>query len=137
MKNTASLVVAAFLGAILSGWLRSPEIATAHTADGARANEDGRPYLMGTGGASDNKNDLCWVLTKIRTGKGQERLMLSLYQAKENGKHFDLQDTRWIDPDLRMPWNPGKKQDPSVREVFKNLPKEDQMELKEPPEDSK
>ena len=90
------------------------------------------PLIMGTGGANNNVNDICWVLSKVKPVKGPERTVLALYRIKNQGQHFDLADVRMIDADLRVIDLDAKKHDPSVEKVLKSLPKEEAEALLPP-----
>src|SRR6185503_18021007 len=58
--------------------------------------------VLGTGGGTNNQNDLCWVLTRVKPAKGPDRTVLALYRAKKGGDYFDLEDVRMIDADIRV-----------------------------------
>ena len=59
-------------------------------------NGAGSPTILGTGGSTQNQNDLCWVLTKVKPVRGPDRTVLLLYKAEAQGNHFNLigHDTR-------------------------------------------
>ncbi len=86
---------------------------------------------LGTGGGSNNVNDLCWVLSKVKPAKGPERTVLALYRAKKQGESFDLEDVRMIDVDLRVLELDSRehKKGTSLRELLPKLPKDDQDAL--------
>ena len=134
MKNAMMVLAAAVLGAAFSTWMAHPEPVFAQTVDAARPAAKGSElFVLGTGGVTDNKMDVLWILSKVKMASGQERTMLAMYQADRNGDQFDLRDTRWIDPDLRHgEWVSTHK--PKVEEVWKSLPKADKTELKPPTE---
>jgi hypothetical protein len=73
--------------------------------------------LLGTGGATPNQNDLCWVLFKEkgkdRAGAEHDRYALCLYKAMNGGQYFDLADVRELtyDPKPSQLSNPGHKLD--------------------------
>ena len=86
--------------------------------------------IVATGGASNNQNDLCWVLTKVRPARGPERTVLALYRAERNGEQFNLKSVRMIDADLRL--IELGKHEPSVGTILKSLPQEEQDALRPP-----
>lgn len=82
--------------------------------------------VVATGGGTQNQNDLCWVLTRVKPVKGPERLVLALYRAKNNGATFDLEDVRMIEGDLRVIELKGKEHGTtSVENILKAIPKEE------------
>lgn len=87
--------------------------------------------VLGTGGGSNNVNDLCWVLSKVKPAKGPERTVLALYRAKKQGEAFDLEDVRMIDVDLRVLEldSSEHKKGTSIKQLLPKLPKEDQEAL--------
>jgi len=87
--------------------------------------------IMGVGGAANNINDLCWVLTKVKPARGPERTVLAMYRAERGGEHFNLKDVRFIDADLRL-IELGKR-DPTVQTIMKSLPPEEAEPLKPQP----
>jgi hypothetical protein len=89
--------------------------------------------LMGTGGATPNQNDLCWVLTKVKPANGPERTVLSLYRAERGGEYFNLKDVRMIDADIRVIELEVKKHDPTVEGILRALPKAESDPLRPPP----
>jgi len=135
MKSALGMALGAFAGflgavvAIQSGWLPRAEAAQAGPGGGAGAS-DGH-MILATGGSTNNQMDLCWVLTKVKPAKGKERTVLAMYQAENQGKQFNLKDVRYIDPDLRqLELAGGMKQKPSIEQVFKALPEEEQKDLR-------
>jgi hypothetical protein len=88
--------------------------------------------ILGTGGATNNQNDLCWVLTKVKPVRGPERTVLAMYRAERGGEHFNLKDVRFIDADIRLIDLDSKKHDPSVATVLKSLPQDEQDALRPP-----
>jgi hypothetical protein len=88
--------------------------------------------IMGIGGASQNQNDLCWILTKVKPVRGPERTVLCLYRAEQQGAHFNLKDARFIDADVRLIELELKKHEPNVATVLKSLPPEEQEALRPP-----
>jgi hypothetical protein len=87
--------------------------------------------VLGTGGGSNNVNDLCWVLSKVKPAKGPERTVLALYRAKKQGECFDLEDVRMIDVDLRVLELESQehKKGTSLKALLQKLPREDQDAL--------
>jgi hypothetical protein len=76
-------------------------LAQAASPDGAQA---GGAAIMGIGGASNNINDLCWVLMKDKGHRRQgdyDRYSLCLYKANGQGV-FDLTDAREISFDGKL-----------------------------------
>ncbi len=91
--------------------------------------------VLGTGGGSNNLNDLCWVLSKVKPARGPERTVLSLYRAKRGGEFFDLEDVRMIDADVRIVEFKGdehKKGGSEFQKILKLLPKEEQETILPP-----
>ena len=86
--------------------------------------------IMGVGGAANNINDLCWVLTKVKPARGPERTVLAMYRAERGGEHFNLKDVRYIDADLRLV--ELGKHDPTVATIMKSLPAEEAEALRPP-----
>lgn len=91
----------------------------------------GPTMVLGTGGGSNNLNDLCWVLTKVKPARGPERTVLALYRAKKQGEAFDLEDVRMLDVDLRILELDGRdhKAGTGIKQLLPKLPKEDQEAL--------
>lgn len=93
--------------------------------------------ILGTGGASQNQNDLCWVLAKVQPAKGPQRTVLAMYRAKKNGDYFDLEDVRAIDADLRvveLKVAEHKKAGTDVPTIMKALPPPEREALLPPRE---
>lgn len=90
--------------------------------------------ILGTGGGTQNQNDLCWVLSRVKPAKGPERLVLAMYRAKRNGDFFDLEDVRMIEGDLRVVELRGgaHAKDTSVEEILKKLPREEREAILPP-----
>ncbi|HLY07768.1 MAG TPA: hypothetical protein VKW04_00560 [Planctomycetota bacterium] len=88
---------------------------------------NGTATILGTGGGTNNVNDLCWVLSKVKPAKGPERMVLAMYRAKRGGEFFDLEDVRMIDADLRVFELKGSShsKETSVEEILKKLPKDE------------
>ncbi len=133
MRRSYWLAAAALTGCLAAEGIRGAVgSAWAQTVPAGPGEGGGLPILA-TGGAQSGQNDLCWVLTKVRPAKGKERMVLALYRAGKNGEDIALQDVRWVDPDLRMlDWKQDGKA-PSVKDVLKDLPKEERDELLPPP----
>lgn len=133
MRNLKWIVAAAVGGACTAGALLQGGLPAWAQAVPAGPGEGGSLPIVATGGSQSNQNDLCWVLTKVRPAKGKERMVLALYRAGKNGEDIALQDVRWIDPDLRIMDLKQDKNSPSVRDVLKELPKEERDDLVPPP----
>ncbi len=104
--------------------------AQAGPAAGAGAGEG--HTILATGGSSDNKTDVLWVLTKVKPARGPERMVLAMYQV-ERGQGFALKGVRALDADIRcVDFQAGGKT-PSVREIINALPPEEQAILRPPP----
>jgi len=103
---------------------------------GPAAGGAGGVTVLGTGGGSNNQNDLCWVLAKVKPARGPERTVLSLYRAKKGGDYFDLEDVRMIDADLRvidMKAAQHKQANNSdVQSILKALPQVEQEAIRPP-----
>jgi hypothetical protein len=83
--------------------------------------------VLGTGGGTQNQNDLCWVLSRIKPARGPERTVLALYRAKRNGECFDLEDVRMVEADFRVIELKGDShtKNTTVQEILKKLPPEE------------
>lgn len=136
MKN-ALLVVSGLalglLGALIACGSNRNYVSQAE-AQGGPAGGGGVPaptMILGTGGGSNNLNDLCWVLTKVKPAKGPERTVLALYRAKKQGEAFDLEDVRMIDVDLRVLELDGRDHKPgtTIKQLLQKLPPEEQQNL--------
>ncbi len=104
--------------------------AQAGPAAGAGAGES---TILATGGSSDNKADILWVMTKIKPARGPERMVLAMYQVDPRGQGFSLRGARMLDGDLRcIDFQAGNKT-PSVNEIIRALPPEEQAVLRPPP----
>lgn len=104
--------------------------AEAQAGPGSSSALGGNGTIMGIGGSSNNINDLCWVMTRIKPVKGPERTVLALYRAERNGELFNLKDVRFIDADLRL--IELGKHDPTVATIMKSLPPEEAESLRPP-----
>jgi hypothetical protein len=135
MKSALGMALGAFagfLGAVIT--IQSGLLPKAEAQAGGGAGATDGHTIVATGGSTNNQMDLCWVLTKVKPAKGKERTVLALYQAENQGKAFNLKDIRYIDPDLRLYELPGgRKQNPSIEQVFKALPEEEQRDLRGTP----
>jgi hypothetical protein len=102
---------------------------------GPGAGGAGGTIVLGTGGGTNNQNDLCWVLTRIKPAKGPDRTVLAMYRAKRNGDYFDLEDVRMIDADLRIFEfkNDVHAKGTTVQDILKGLPKEERESIVPPP----
>jgi hypothetical protein len=126
-------VLAGFAGAALaiqSGWLPAAE-GQAGPGGGAGAGQG--QTILATGGSTQNQNDLCWVLTRVKPARGPERTVLALYRAERMGETFSLRSVRAIDADLRAIDMHAKDKKPSVNEVLEALPPEESAPLRPPP----
>lgn len=106
--------------------------AQAGPAAGAGAGE--ASTILATGGSSDNKADILWVITKVKPARGPERMVLAMYQVEAQGRGFSLKGARMLDADLRcIDFQAGGKT-PSVKEIINALPPEEQAALRPPPQ---
>jgi hypothetical protein len=106
--------------------------AQAGPAAGAGAGE--ASTILATGGSSDNKNDVLWVMTKVKPARGPERMVLAMYKVEDQGKAFMLRSVRAIDADLRcVDFHAKGGNGPSVKEILEALPKEESDSLRPPP----
>jgi hypothetical protein len=121
----ASLVVVLFS--------KSDLMAQAEAQAGPAAGGSGSsiPTILGTGGGTNNVNDLCWVLSRVKPAKGPERTVLAMYRAKRNGEYFDLEDVRMVDADFRVFELKGTlhSKETSVEEILKKLPKDERESI--------
>lgn len=116
-------VAAILLAACLNGQ------AQAGPAVGAGA---GEATILATGGSSDNKSDILWIVTKVKPVRGPERMVLAMYQVDPRGQGFSLKGARMLDGDLRcIDFQAGNKT-PTVNEIIKALPPEEQAVLRPP-----
>ena len=113
------------LGACLTGQ------AQAGPAAGAGAGE--ASTILATGGSSDNKNDILWVMTKVKPVRGPERMVLAMYKVEDQGKGFVLRGARMLDADLRCIDLQTQGKVYSVNDVLKALPREEADALRPPP----
>jgi len=124
----------AALVALASG--RTEFISRAEAQAGpAAGGANGPSVVLGTGGGSNNQNDLCWVLSKVKPARGPERTVLSLYRARKGGEYFDLEDVRMIDADLRiidMKVNEHRAAKTDVAGILKQLPQAEQDAIRPP-----
>jgi len=101
----------------------------------ASGGTNGSSVILGTGGGSNNTNDLCWVLSKVKPARGPERTVLALYRAKRGGEYFDLEDVRMIDADQRivdMKAAEHKRANSDVAGILKQLPQAEQEAIRPP-----
>ena len=123
----AALGVGLAAAAILAAAVTAGQ-AQAGPAAGAGAGEG--HTILATGGSSDNKTDVLWVLTKVKPVRGPERMVLSMYQVESRGQGFAFRGARMLDADIRcIDFQPGGKT-PTVVDVIKALPPEEQAVLK-------
>lgn len=115
----------ASLAGILS--MRSEWVSKAEAQAGPAAGGAAGVTVLGTGGGTQNQNDLCWVLSRVKPARGPERTVLALYRAKRNGECFDLEDVRMIEADLRVIELKGDShtKNTSVDEILKKLPRDE------------
>ena len=136
MKNALLVVSGVAIGllgalvAVASNRCALPQ-AEAQAGPAGGGGAQGPAMVLGTGGASNNVNDLCWVLSKVKPARGPERTVLALYRAKKQGEAFDLEDVRMIDVDLRVLELDGAehKKGTGIKQLLQKLPKEDQEAL--------
>ena len=120
------IAAAGVLGACLTGQ------AQAGPAAGAGAGE--ASTILATGGSSDNKNDILWVMTKVKPARGPERMVLAMYKVEDQGKAFTLRTVRAIDADLRcIDFHAKGGNGPSVKDIMEALPREESEPLRPPP----
>ncbi|HEX7897033.1 MAG TPA: hypothetical protein VF950_04700 [Planctomycetota bacterium] len=106
--------------------------AQAGPAAGAGAGE--ASTILATGGSSDNKNDILWIMTKIKPARGPERMVLAMYKVEDQGKGFSLRTVRAIDADLRcVDYHAKGGSGLTVKEMMEALPKEESDPLRPPP----
>jgi len=109
MKQALFVISGAAIGLLVSlvalGCVRTEFVpramAQSASPDGTQA---GGATIMGIGGASNNINDLCWVLMKDKGHARQgdyDRYSLCLYKANGQGV-FDLTDMREISFDGKL-----------------------------------
>jgi hypothetical protein len=126
MSGVAVGLLAAFVAVT---WSKSELMAQVEAQAGPAAGGSGSgiPTILGTGGGTNNVNDLCWVLSRVKPAKGPERTVLAMYRAKRNGEYFDLEDVRMIDADLRVFELKGSvhSKETSVEEILKKLPRDE------------
>lgn len=104
--------------------------AQAGPAAGAGAGES---TILATGGSSDNKTDVLWVMTKVKPARGPERMVLAMYKVEEQGRGFSLKGVRMLDADLRCIDLQTQGKAYSVADILKHLPPEEAAPLKPPP----
>ena len=118
--------VAGVLAACLTGQ------AQAGPAAGAGAGE--ASTILATGGSSDNKNDILWVMTKVKPARGPERMVLAMYKVEDQGKGFSLRTVRAIDADLRcIDYHAKGGNGLTVKEMMEAIPDEESKPLRPPP----
>lgn len=132
MKNALLIVSGVSLGLIAALASRAEICPTADAQAGpaAGAGAGNGTTIVATGGATQNQNDLCWIVAKVKPVKGPERTVLALYRAERQGESFNLKDVRAIDADLRLIELDAKKHNPDVPSVLRALPKEEQEALR-------
>jgi hypothetical protein len=132
MKNALLIVSGLSLG-LLAALATKADLglpAYAQAGPGGGAGAGNGTTIVATGGGTQNQNDLCWVLAKVKPVKGPERMVLALYRAERQGESFNLKDVRAIDADLRLIELDAKKHVPDVPSVLRFLPKEEQEALR-------
>lgn len=105
--------------------------AEAQAGPGGAGAPNGMGSVMGIGGASNNINDICWVMSKFKPVRGPERTVLMMYRAEKGGEHFNLKDVRFIDADMRL-FELGKHE-PTVQSVLKTIDQDEADAIKPPP----
>lgn len=128
MKTGLSMAACAAMG-VLAACLTGQ--AQAGPAAGAGAGEGST--ILATGGSSDNKTDVLWVLTRVKPARGPERMVLAMYKVEDQGKGFALKGARMLDADIRCVDFQAGNRSPSVRDIINALPPEEQALLKPPP----
>ena len=103
--------------------------AQAGPAAGAGAGES---TILATGGSSDNKADILWVMTKVKPVRGPERMVLAMYQVDGRGQGFSLRGARMLDGDLRCIDFQANGKNPTVRDIINALPPEEKAALQPP-----
>jgi hypothetical protein len=110
-------------------------------AQTAQSDAGGCTVVMGTGGATNNTNDLCWLFfkekAKDRSGKEFERYSLCLYKAVKNGETFDLVGERDVTYDMKathLPSNFKSAFPPKeLKDAWERALKKEQEEANRPP----
>jgi len=102
----------------------------AHAAGQGADGATGR-YVMAVGGATQNQNDLVWVLNEHKPNANLKRsdakvvkpdvVSLCLYKAAENGKKMQLVGVRDIAYDIEM--FEMNQESPTPTEIIKELSK--------------
>jgi hypothetical protein len=118
MKNAILIltgVALGLLGALGAAAPRRGDLFAGAQAQTMPPDPGGTSVVLGTGGATPNQNDLCWVLFrekgKDRAGADHDRYALCLYKAMNGGQFFDLADVRELtyDPKPSQLFVPGHK----------------------------
>lgn len=128
MKTGLGMAVCAAVGvlaACLTGQAQAGPAAGAGAGEGAT--------ILATGGSSDNKSDVLWVMTKVKPARGPERMVLAMYKVEDQGRGFTLKGVRMLDADIRCVDLQAGNKTLSVKDVISALPKEEQDILKPPP----
>jgi hypothetical protein len=104
-------------------------LAQAASPEGSQA---GGNMIMGIGGATNNQNDLCWILIKDKgkTRQGDyDRYSLSLYKANSQGV-FDLTDMREtsFDGKLIQLSHPSHNKELAPKELKKKIDEQHQRD---------
>jgi len=107
-------------------------LAQSASPDGTQA---GGATIMGIGGASNNINDLCWVLMKDKghTRQGDyDRYSLCLYKANGQGV-FDLTDMREISFDGKLVQlnHPSHNKDLTPQAIKKKIDEQHEREQRQ------
>ena len=139
MRNALLVVSGVAIGllgalvAVASGRTPLPQ-AEAQTAQN---DAGGSTVVLGTGGATNNTNDLCWLFfkekAKDRAGKEFERYSLCLYRAVNNGQAFDLVGERDVTYDMKATLLPSNFKTAFPPKELKKLWEKDQQPQPEQP----
>ncbi|MBI2899913.1 MAG: hypothetical protein HYY17_06995 [Planctomycetes bacterium] len=94
-----------------------------------QADSNNGPMILGTGGSTQNKNDVCWILFRdgkevgtVKTKNGDQKLeadryVLALYRVDEGGKAADLVHLRNVTWDVKLGHMPAAGKTPE--DVFR------------------
>jgi hypothetical protein len=110
-------------------------------AQTAQSDAGGCQVVLGTGGATNNTNDLCWLFfkekAKDRSGREFDRYSLCLYKAIKNGEAFDLVGERDVTYDMKAtllpPKFPSAFQPKDLKKAWEDALRKEQEEANRPP----
>jgi len=149
MKVALGVAVGMSIGmfaALVATYAGASPVPAAHAqagpGPGAGAGSD---VVMGTGGSTNNQNDLCWLFFKDKSFKGEDRYVLCLYKATGSGNNasFDLADVREVTYDCKVAQlntgNHDKKVSPqAMRDAYEKAKKDhEESERKRKAEEKK